>query len=294
VGGEVLQKLLKTATLGNKVSVVMTTRPDVNVVRAVRVAMGVPSGGEDHQERWSAFAPATLRGGGGGESSGEEDGGARLLRLLMEELHRRNMRAPADLDDAYRAFFEATPPGETERRLLVTLAAAREPLTEAHLEDLGLLAAVDGLPSGGLLFERREHRLQALHGSVLEWLMDPDRAGELSAVPTSGHAELSLRSLEVLKRGGGGPVAEYALRHGHVHLAAALEGGGTDGKTTEVLAAWSKAFLDTEKPAILAPLTRTACSASATATCGEWLRRQLVAGRAKVLVPELIRVAEAL
>ena len=230
--GEVLQKVMKATSGTNKVSVVMTTRPDVNAVRAVRVAMGVPSGEEDRQ-RWLSFAPASLRGGGDGiKSGGEEDGGGRLLRLLTEELHRRNLRAPTDLDDAYRAFFQATPLGEAERRLLVTVAAAREPLTEAHLQDLGLLAAVDGLPGGGLLFERREHRLQALHGSVLEWLMDPSRAGDFYAVPTSGHVELSRRSLEVLKRGGGGPVVEYALRHGHVHLAAALEAEATGAEAT--------------------------------------------------------------
>ena len=230
--GEVLQKVMKATSGTNKVSVVMTTRPDVNAVCAVRVAMGVPSGEEDRQ-RWLSFAPASLRGGGDGiKSGGEEDGGGRLLRLLTEELHRRNLRAPTDLDDAYRAFFQATPLGEVERRLLVTVAAAREPLTEAHLQDLGLLAAVDGLPGGGLLFERREHRLQALHGSVLEWLMDPSRAGDFYAVPTSGHVELSRRSLEVLKRGGGGPVVEYALRHGHVHLAAALEAEATGAEAT--------------------------------------------------------------
>ena len=297
--GEVLQKVMKATSGTNKVSVVMTTRPDVKAVRAVRVAMGVPSGEEDRQ-CWLSFAPASLRGGGDGiKSGGEEDGGGRLLRLLTEELHRRNLRAPTNLDDAYRALFQATPLGEVERRLLVTVAAAREPLTEAHLQDLGLLAAVDGLPGGGLLFERREHRLQALHGSVLEWLMDPSRAGDFYAVPTSGHVELSRRSLEVLKRGGGGPVVEYALRHGHVHLAAALEAeatgaGALDDGSLDVLSAWSNAFLDKSKPAILAPLARTACLMSATAAFGTWLRRQLDAGRAKVLVPELIRLETAL
>ena len=241
VASDVLKKLIKGTSGGDdKLSVIMTVRPNVDAVQAVRVAFESSSG------RWSSFEPAMLRGGtaaagesrgvgvegdgAGGGGVGVEDGGARLLRLLKEELRRNKLRDPIDLDDAYRAFFEAKPPGETERRLLVTLAAAREPLTEALLEDLDLLAAVRGLPSDGLLFERREHRLQALHGSVLEWLTDEKRSSEFFEVPTSGHAALSLRSLEILKRGGRGPVVEYALRHGHIHLAAALEGGGKDHK----------------------------------------------------------------
>ena len=63
-------------------------------------------------------------------------------------------------------------------------AAAREPLSEAQLQELGgaglvavggLLGAVPALPGPGVLFERRDHRVQLLHATLAEYLADPAR-----------------------------------------------------------------------------------------------------------------------
>ena len=88
---------------------------------------------------------------------------------------------PADIDEAYRLWFEMEPPTEDVQRLLGVLISAREPLSSAHLDALGLLAARRSLPGWGLLFEDREHLLQTIHLSLREFLLDATRSGAHAA-----------------------------------------------------------------------------------------------------------------
>ena len=82
---------------------------------------------------------------------------------------------PTNVDEAYKLWFQLQPPTHDVRRLLGVVMAAREPLSSAQLDALGLLGARAGLPGWGLLFEDREHLLQTLHLSVREFLLDPNR-----------------------------------------------------------------------------------------------------------------------
>ena len=97
--------------------------------------------------------------------------------------------------------------------------AAAEPLSAAHLEALGLLAARDALPGYGLLFEDREHLLQTLHLSLREFLLDAGRSGPWAADVGSGHVALARSCVRILRERSSGPTLAYAVRYGHVHLA---------------------------------------------------------------------------
>eukprot|EP01051_Picozoa_sp_SAG22_P006717 SAG22_NODE_449_length_10399_cov_43.159515_8_plen_1444_part_01 len=149
---------------------------------------------------------------------------------------------PANIDEAYKLWFELQPQADGVKQLLGVVMAAREPLSSAHLDELGLLAARDSLPGWGLLFEDREHLLQTLHLSVREFLLDATRSGLHAADVASGHVMMARSCLNILQERAIGPTLEYALRHGHVHLAEVLKKVTTKG--TAVVHEWFQAFLE--------------------------------------------------
>ena len=79
---------------------------------------------------------------------------------------------PVGLDAAYRLFFEHFQVhDDSVRNLIGVVMAAKEPLSSAHLDSLGLLGACSGLPGWRLLFEDREHLLQIIHQTLREFLL---------------------------------------------------------------------------------------------------------------------------
>ena len=150
------------------------------------------------------------------------------------------------------------PTDSTVVDLLGIVVAAREPLSSAHLDSLGLLGAQQGtvdvshlhrapshhsltagffngardsesdcdfdciddaaLPGFGLLFEDREHLLQMIHLSLREFLLDVERSVSYAADARRGNIILAQSCLQILLERTTGPTLAYALRHGHVHL----------------------------------------------------------------------------
>ena len=163
-----------------------------------------------------------------------------------------DLRAPpGDIDSAYRYWFELQPPTPDVQQLLAVVMAAREPLSSAHLDALGLLQARDRLPGWGLLFDDREHLLQTLHLSIREFLTDPDRSGVHTAKIARGHVILARSCLRILKGRTSGPLHTYALRHGHGHVTDMLSHGhdrGHDRESRTVLHEWTQTFLQPRAP----------------------------------------------
>ena len=224
-----------------------------------------------------------------------------LLQLLRGALAGSGLGGAAceSVDDAYRAFFDAASRNREEATLISVVTAAREPLSESHLEMLGLLGALHNLPGKGLLFERREYRVQMLHGSLGEWI----RATGGAAATLVGHAALAANAAAQLADtyDASSPIDRYALEHGHEHLAEALrlakEGGGAvegSADAAKACALWRE-LLVARRPEHRAGEPRgVQVEWVATPACCTWLRNQAAAGRAKPLVSELLRLEEAL
>lgn len=113
---------------------------------------------------------------------------SRIYRLLTVDIWTRERtkgdsaefsKPPEDVDAAYCRFFDGSMmrSPHIDRLLCVTMAAF-EPLSFAHLHDLGLLQTCESLPGWGLLFDERDHCLHMLHLSLREFLTDPTRSGK--------------------------------------------------------------------------------------------------------------------
>ncbi|KAG2439063.1 hypothetical protein HYH02_006590 [Chlamydomonas schloesseri] len=76
--------------------------------------------------------------------------------------------------------------------LVAVAMAAREPLSAAFLQQLGLAEAVAALPGSPALFFLDEHRLHTLHKSLTEWLTDGSRSGAHAADVALGHRLIGL------------------------------------------------------------------------------------------------------
>ena len=287
--------LLKSE-LGGRLSLVVTARPEV-VPRLTVVASSAGA-------LLETFAPAQVRVGMAGETGGAEELRAALerhadsciFRVLATGLVERGLRVPADVADAYSAYFEAAIVDGGVRELIGVLAAAREPLSDAQLEDMGLLQHFDALPGASLLFERRELRVQPLHLSLLEWLRET-REGDVAA----GHCALAsscARWLEGLvgagsteapaRTGGVGPTERYALAHGHVHLGLGGDGLAVAGRL------WFELLLEERGAGVGGAAPHAVSELSATEACGRWLLAQARAGRSKALAAELRALRDAL
>ncbi|XRB01759.1 dynein assembly factor [Pycnococcus provasolii] len=208
---------------------------------------------------------------------------------------------PADIDAAYKLWFDRAAKNTKEvRRLIDIVLASREPLSSAHVDRLRLRETCEHLPGWGLLFEERDHLLQTLHLSMREFLGDTKRSGEHAADVFRGHRELARSCLDVLKRGDDekGPAVAYSLRHAHVHLTEAVEKmqhGDDETLAINVMKEWSAAFLvDRQEEASMIPEGYEASPWCATEFAGLWLKRQMEAGRRGVLVVELLRLEKAL
>ncbi|XRB18787.1 EF-hand domain-containing protein [Pseudoscourfieldia marina] len=212
-----------------------------------------------------------------------------------------NLEPPADIDAAYKLWFDRAAKDDVEvRRLIDIVLASREPLSSAHVDRLRLRETCERLPGWGLLFEERDHLLQTLHLSLREFLGDTKRSGEHAADVFRGHHELARSCLDVLKRGDDekGPAVAYSLRHAHVHLTDAVEKmlhGGDERLTIDVMKEWHAAFLvERQKEASMIPEGYEGSRWCATEFAGLWLNRQMDAGRRGVLVVELLRLEKVL
>ena len=217
-------------------SLVVTLRPEPEVSqRVLAYAWG--------EERTLRLVPAQLRaplmagGGGGGAAAaaarpiGDERWASALREQAESKIYQIVTRRfalahagrglpppPRGVNEAYRLWFEHAAPGrgaaarEQLRRLVGVVMAAREPLSSALLEQLGLHEARVGLPGWGLLFEEREHLLQTLHLSLREFLCDDARSGAHAADVRAGHRELAQSCLRTLRARSSGPALAYGAR----------------------------------------------------------------------------------
>ncbi|XRB25467.1 EF-hand domain-containing protein [Pseudoscourfieldia marina] len=229
----------------------------------------------------------------------------KVYQIVAREFVKRygtNLEPPADIDAAYKLWFDrAAKDDEEVRRLIDVVLASREPLSSAHVDRLRLRETCERLPGWGLLFEERDHLLQTLHLSLREFLGDTKRSGEHAADVFRGHRELARSCLHVLKRGDDekGPAVAYSLRHAHVHLTEVVEKmlheGGDETLAIDVMKEWHAAFLvEREKEALMVPEGYNASPWCATHFAGLWLKRQMDAGRRGVLVVELLRLEKVL
>ena len=258
---------------------------------------------------------------------------SKIYRVLTLELLRRSggdtvavatPAPPPDVDAAYRCFFDGHEGDEQVQLLLGTVMSAFEPLSSAHLDELGLLSTCERLPGWGLLFEERDHLLQTIHLSLREFLLDVKRSSAYAADVLSGHTTLARSCLKILLERTSGPTLAYALRYGHVHLAEVLASGGAE--STAVTHEWFQGFLEPRKsgssaggfdehaarndettvepePELTAEqvhggdeLIQSYKSSlwQAREVVATWLERQAQHGRSKLLVPELLALEEQL
>ncbi|XRB14264.1 EF-hand domain-containing protein [Pseudoscourfieldia marina] len=228
----------------------------------------------------------------------------KVYQIVAREFVKRygtSVEPPADIDAAYKLWFDrAAKDDEEVRRLIDIVLASREPLSSVHIDRLRLRETCKRLPGWGLLFEERDHLLQTLHLSLREFLGDTKRSGEHAANVSRGHGELTRSCLEVLKRGDDekGPAVAYSLRYAHVHLTEAVEKmlyGGDETLTTNVMKEWHAAFLvEREEEVSMIPEGYKASPWCATEFAALWLKRQMDAGRRGVLVVELLRLEKTL
>ena len=218
----------------------------------------------------------------------------------------KSVDPPTDVDAAYRLWFDKMrKDDEKVRQLIDIVLASREPLSSAHIDQLGLRMACERLPCWGLLFEERDHLLQTLHLSLREYLGSKKRSGEHAADTNRGHCELAESCVQLLLRGDEekGPAVSYAVRHGHVHLCAWVEqmvvmGEGVKSEQEKgglaLVKEWHSAFL--EKRQIMKTFSDEYATSDwcATKFAGHWLKRQLECGRHKALVVELLSLEGAL
>ena len=207
------------------------------------------------------------------------------------------------MDAAYRCFFEEAGHLDDQVQLLLGIVIpAYEPLSSAHLDELGLLQACKRLPGSGFLFEERDHLLQQLHLSLREFLTDEQRSGRHTADVNAGHIALARSSVRILKEREAGPTLAYALRYGHVHLTEAvsrLSATAEDATCPAEICEWMDALLE-PRPSD-PPAEQNAARAGyelspwrARGFCASWLQRQGAHSRSRMLVPELLALEAAL
>ncbi|XRB17536.1 EF-hand domain-containing protein [Pseudoscourfieldia marina] len=219
---------------------------------------------------------------------------------------------PSHLDAAYHLWFDHSGAAKDDsvRQLLRIILAAREPLSAAHISRLNLLRACKLLPGWGMLFEERNHLLQTFHLSLREFLSDARRSREHVVDIAAGHNKLSLSSMSILQSGHDfGPPFEYAIRHGHVHLAHTLTSISIrdihnkveeDGPS-KVFHAWLSGFLQERNDRAMqyAPLTSHSIMIElstweANALAAKWLLCQVQRFRSVLFAREMMQLENIL
>ncbi|PNH02254.1 Vegetative incompatibility protein HET-E-1, partial [Tetrabaena socialis] len=76
------------------------------------------------------------------------------------------------------------------RDLLAVLMAAKEPLSQSFLQQLGLGGAIPLLPGYPTLFFVDDHHLYLVHKSLGDWLLDPTCSAAFAAHVCQGHATI--------------------------------------------------------------------------------------------------------
>ncbi|KAG2491745.1 hypothetical protein HYH03_009908 [Edaphochlamys debaryana] len=245
VGNRALQLVAKQlARLPPWVRFIFTTRPEAASGQAVP-CLHRAFGGEGAV---TLVRPSQLRaepGAGAGASSGGGSGGVMVYHTAREAaaadaVAGSSLPAPppeptiADVYDVYGGVFktwfgrlEGSKAASAVRDLIGVLQAAKEPLGQSSLAQLGLAESVPLLPGSPTLFFVDEHRLYSLHKSLGDWLLDPARSGAFAANTLRGHELLGLLLARTWRNS---PAQAYALQHALAHLgAAARPGGGRQG-----------------------------------------------------------------
>ncbi|PNH07715.1 Vegetative incompatibility protein HET-E-1 [Tetrabaena socialis] len=133
------------------------------------------------------------------------------------------------------------------RDLLAVLMAAKEPLSQSFLQQLGLGDAILLLPGYPKLLFVDEHHLYLVHKSLGDWLLDPTCSGAFAAHVCQGHATIgrhlawlwrqhqqhTQQQLQQQQRAAASslllsiPYYSYLLKYMVVHLAAAADAAAT-------------------------------------------------------------------
>ncbi|PNH05170.1 WD repeat domain-containing protein [Tetrabaena socialis] len=125
--------------------------------------------------------------------------------------------------------------------LLGVLLAAKEPLSQSFMQQLGLGDAIPLLPGYPKLFFVDEHRLYLVHKSLADWLLDHTVSGKFAVNARQGHTQIGLhlaglwrqqQQQRELQQGqqlsssggvGGGSSFPYLLKYTLAHLAVAAD-----------------------------------------------------------------------
>ncbi|KAG2422512.1 hypothetical protein HXX76_015980 [Chlamydomonas incerta] len=144
--------------------------------------------------------------------------------------------APAepDMGDVYamyshifRAAYAAA--GEEAPRLkdlIAVLTAAKEPLSESYLAQLGLGQALALLPGRPIIYFADEHRLYSIHKSLGDWLTDPACSHEFAVDVLQGHRILGTHLAATWRTCSD---RLYALHYSVTHLAEAVAADAAGG-----------------------------------------------------------------
>ncbi|PNH03143.1 WD repeat domain-containing protein, partial [Tetrabaena socialis] len=150
-----------------------------------------------------------------------------------------------DVYDVYASVFQAAHseygssvgvPGQEKAKLvgnlMAVLMAAKEPLSQAFLQQLRSGDAIPLLPGYPTLFFVDEHHLYLVHKSLADWLLNPAISGAFAARVHEGHAQIGLHLAGLWWRhqrqgesagGGGSSASPYLLKYVVTHLAAAAD-----------------------------------------------------------------------
>ena len=215
------------------------------------------------------------------------DGRQRVLRLVEGELRKRQPSKHTEglaLDAAYAAWLAAEPPDEATAQLLALVAAAFEPLTLSHVQELGgteLVDAVKRLPGHEVLFwVSDEFAILQLHASLTEWLRKPAAGLRLQWA----HQQLAVCAANALAERRGGAGRRYAALYGHRHLSS-VPGG-------EAEAAWARLLVCEDEGRPL-PAQARGSPVRAAAGSGAWLLANATFGGVRGLAPELAKLETA-
>ncbi len=135
---------------------------------------------------------------------------------------------PDGLAGIYEQYFKRQFPDITNykaitRYALGVIAAAREPLLPDQLAcifDWDTYQLRDFINSIGSIFSLIDGKLQPFHKSLLDWLVNEDRAGYYAVIPEEGNKRLAEQGC-VQRNAGVETMDIYFLRHLPVHLAKA-------------------------------------------------------------------------
>ncbi|PNH08401.1 Vegetative incompatibility protein HET-E-1 [Tetrabaena socialis] len=241
--------------LPTNVRFIFTTRPDAAAGQVL------PCLERTFPDSVTYLAPSALRSGSSSDSSGGGvmvyhtalqachtcQGGAFVLQdPKLEDVYAVYSRIFTDAHAEYGSSSNAHQKARLVHDLLAVLMAAKEPLSQSFLQQLGLGDAISLLPGYPKLFFVDEHHLYLLHKSLGDWLLDPDLSGVFFASVHQGHAQIGGHLAQLWRQqqqriqqqepawGSGSRSSPYLLKYMVTHLAAAADSGVNGGSTSSL------------------------------------------------------------